>query len=95
MQNSEVRREFRKEEEPGRDGLLANPDFARQVMDAADPVDWKENITTISELCQIFLFNILPFGGESGYRWFLRQVKSSLLSHIQLSLGTADLGGWR
>ena len=36
MQNRKVRRESRKEDEPGRgDGLLANPDFARQVMGAA------------------------------------------------------------
>ena len=66
MQNRKVRQERRKEDEPGRgNGLLANPDFARQVMDAADPVDWKKNITTISELSQIFLFNVSLFGGES------------------------------
>ena len=68
MQNRKVRREIRKEDEPGRrDGLLANPDFARQVMDAAATTNGLEEKYHFRALmlAQYFgICNILLFDGE-------------------------------
>ena len=66
MQNRKVRREIRKKDEPGRrDGLLANPDFARQVMDAATTNGLEEKyhfralmLAQYFGICNILLYTI-------------------------------------